>query len=493
MGDVLDHQGALERWQHEPMTFMSEILRNPATGRPFELLPAQIEFFKHAFQTNDEGYSRYSEQTYGAKKKSGKTGTGALHVLTTTLVFGGRYAESFIAANDLEQAQSRGFEAIRRIVQASPLLKREAVITQSRITFPATGATITAIASDYAGAAGGHPTISWFDELWAYNTESSRRLFDEMCSVPTRKFSVRLTTSYAGWEQESETLEQQCKHGLAQPIIGPDLRAGDGHLFFWTSRAIAPWQDERWHTQMRSQLRPNQYLRMIENKFVPSDGDSFCDMDHFDQCVDPNVRPIIADKGLAVWVGVDASVKRDSTGIAVCAFDKDTKRVRLVRHHIFQPTAREHIDFEEHIEETLLDINKRFSVRSVYYDPYMMQASAQRIRKCGVPMVEFAQSVPNLTAASQNLYELIKARGIQLYRDNDIRLAAQRAIAVETVRGWRIAKERQSHKIDIVVALAQSALACIRQSQMRQPMDVHLSPPTVLYPSGDRAATRWGI
>ncbi len=42
------------------------------------------------------------------------------------------------------------------------------MITANKITFPALGATITALASDYAGAAGGNPTITCFDEFWAY-------------------------------------------------------------------------------------------------------------------------------------------------------------------------------------------------------------------------------------------------------------------------------------------------------------------------------------
>ena len=37
-----------------------------------------------------------------------------------------------------------------------------------------------------------------------------------------------------------------------------------------------------------------------------------------------------------------------------------------------------------------------------------------------------------------------------------------RAIAIETSRGWRIAKEKQAHKIDVVIALAMSALASVR-------------------------------
>jgi hypothetical protein len=75
--------------------------------------------------------------------------------------------------------------------------------------------------------------------------------------------------------------------------------------------------------------------------------------------------------------------------------------------------------------------------------------------------VEFPQSVPNLTEASSNLYELVKARGIVAYPDEAVRLAVQRSIAIETPRGWRIAKEKQSHKIDVVVALGMAALGAV--------------------------------
>ena len=43
-----------------------------------------------------------------------------------------------------------------------------------------------------------------------------------------------------------------------------------------------------------------------------------------------------------------------------------------------------------------------------------------------------------------------------------MRLAVSRAIAIETPRGWRIAKEKQSHKIDVVVALGMAAHAAVK-------------------------------
>jgi hypothetical protein len=100
---------------------------------------------------------------------------------------------------------------------------RLAKITANQILFPSTGATITALASDYASAAGANPTITVFDELWAYTSERSRRLWDEMVPVPTRKISVRLTVTYAGFEGESELLEDLYKRGLTGEEIAPDL------------------------------------------------------------------------------------------------------------------------------------------------------------------------------------------------------------------------------------------------------------------------------
>ena len=60
-------------------------------------------------------------------------------------------------------------------------------------------------------------------------------------------------------------------------------------------------------------------------------------------------------------------------------------------------------DRERAIEATLLDLNKRFRVRKVWYDPFQMHATAQRLIRAGLKLEEFPQTVPNLTDASQNL------------------------------------------------------------------------------------------
>ena len=459
MSEVLD-TSALERWRLDPTSFIEEVMVDPETGTPFKLLPAERAFLAHAYQTNDAGRLIFPEWVYSCPKKSGKTTFAGMLLLTTTLVYGGRFAEGYAIANDLEQARGRVFEAVRRIVESSPYLRHESQVTANRIAFPSTGATIQAVASDYAGAAGSNPVISLFDELWGYTSERSERLWDEMTCPPTRKVACRLTTSYAGFTGESELLEKLYRRGLVQPEVGTDLRAGDGMLMFWSHVPIAPWQTDEWVAEQRRSLRPHAFIRMIENTFAHSE-ETFIDMRWWDACC--IARPVPADPSMSVWAAVDASTKRNSTGIAVFTWDKATQKVRLVWHRIITPTKDNPIDFEQHIEEVLLGLKSRFRVKEVRFDPYQMQSTAQRMTRAGLNMVEFPQTNANLTAASQNLYELIKGENLVAYPDDEIRLAVQRAVAIENPRGWRIAKDKQSHKIDIVVAMAMAALGAVQK------------------------------
>ena len=195
---------------------------------------------------------------------------------------------------------------IRRIIESSPLLKREAKITQDRITFPAFDATITAIPSNFATAAGGNQNISVFDELWAFTSERSRRFWDELVPPPTRQIACRLTTTYAGYEGESLLLQDLYRRGLQQPQIGDDLHAGDGILMFWSHSPVAPWQDERWLAEMRRTLRPNAYQRLVLNEFASAES-QFVDMSAWDQCVQPSLTPTL--ERIPIYVGVDASRK----------------------------------------------------------------------------------------------------------------------------------------------------------------------------------------
>ena len=460
----------LERWR-DPVSFIESGLHNPETQQLFVLTEAEKLFVRYAFKLTPDGRLQYPELLFSGPKKSGKTAFGAMLIIYVIVALGGRYAEGYCAANDFEQSQGRVFQAICRILHASPLFADDVAITANKITFASTGSTITALANDYTGSAGANPTITVFDELWGYQSERSNRLFDEMVPPPTRKIAVRLTVTYAGYTGESTLLEGLYNRGKAGEEVAPDLYASGPLLMFWTQKFTAPWQTEDWRGQMREQLRPNAYLRLIENQWVSSET-SFIELAWWDACVDPKARPVLEDRNLYVYVGIDASVKHDATAIVACSYDRQTKAVRLVTHRTFQPSPDDPLDFENTIEATILDLARRFRVHEVRFDPYQMQASAQRLTARGIPMIEYPQTVGGLTEASNNLYEAIKGRNLVVYPDDDMRLAISRAVAVESARGWKISKTVQTHKIDIVIALGLAALGAVGAASKKPPMIV---------------------
>src|SRR5262249_45307389 len=103
------------RWRRDPIAFFADVVRNPETGKPFELYPAQVAFLREALTLRAEGPLPYPEMASGPPKKPGKPATAAMAVLYPPFVLGGRHAEGYCVANDLDQAQGRVFQALVRI------------------------------------------------------------------------------------------------------------------------------------------------------------------------------------------------------------------------------------------------------------------------------------------------------------------------------------------------------------------------------------------
>jgi phage terminase large subunit-like protein len=454
----------IKRWRRDGGAWIEECLVDPETGKPYVLNRSQRRFLAKALEPRPDGKLRYPELVYSAPKKSGKTAFAAMIVLYVLLVLSPPYSEAICCANDFDQAQGRTFRQIARIVQASPLLAGDATILRDRIEFAATKATIYAISSDAAGSAGSNASIVTFDELWGYVSEKSRRLWDESTPPPTRKIACRLTVSYAGFEGESQLLWELYQRGMAGKLIGDELYENGNLLMAWHTSGVAPWQDKSWLDSMLETCRPAAFLRLACNAWTSSES-SFVEEPWIDACTDPNLRPVVADLKMPVWVGCDASTKKDSTALVAVTWDAETKRVVLVWHKIFVPTKANPIDFAV-VEQTLIGLRQKFDVQAIFFDPFQFASTAQRLQRAGLFMREFPQTTDRLTAASQNLYDLLKGGGIALYRDPDLRLALLRAAASEGVRGWKITKTQASHRIDFVVALAQAALGAVTSGEL---------------------------
>jgi phage terminase large subunit-like protein len=408
----------LNRWRRDPVAFITEVLRNPENGRPFDLYDAQREFLHRAFTLTADGRMPYTELCFSAPKKSGKTSLAAMVVIFTAICLAGINGEIYLLANDLEQSQSRVFRAVVQILRASSLLRGSVEITANRVTVRATGTTISTVANDYEGFSGANPTLNVYDELCYYNSESSRRLWDEGVPSPARRISFRLSVSTAGFDGEPSPLRDIYDRAMQKgEEIAPDLRREGNLLCYWTHRCHPSMHPDWWLEEMRQSLRPSQFARLIRNEWASSEA-AFIDLDQWDRCVDPNLRPLLSDRSLPVWTGLDCSVRGDHTALAVCTFDSERDAIRVVTHRVFRPNGSD-IDFRA-VEGEITDLGSRFDLRAVWFDPYQCESLAQRLRAAGINMVAFPQTPANLTAAASNLLTLVSERNFVSYPSDEL-------------------------------------------------------------------------
>lgn len=421
-----------------------------------------------------DGQFPWKTMIWSEPKKSGKSEIGGLVGLWVPLSEPG-VNEVYFIANDQEQSAGRGYARIADHLNPfspsyNPVIAslmrtkvRGNTRTPTRIDFLA-GDLIRAIPTDFAGESGANPTISVWDELWAYTRENLLRLWEEFTIVPTRRNSCRFVTTYAGFRDESELLwtlyQRTVRHGVKMhkdyELWGS--QAGDT-VSFWSHTPRMPWQTPEYYRQEKASLRKPAYLRLHENKWTRSSA-AFIDPEWWDNLpryTKPTPRQV---EKLPVYIGGDASHKRDSTAGMAIAWNGYPL---LVDHQIWTPSKGVPVIPEDTLGPWIERMNELYDVRHIGCDPNHMETLLYRLQEKGLPVEEFTQSVDNLTSAADALYTFIKSGKMVLYYNtDDLDRHVMSATAKETPRGWRIAKELARKHIDGAVALAM-ALSLARQ------------------------------
>ncbi len=426
------------------------------TKAPIVLEPWQREGILEPLFAIDPatGLRKHTLALLGMPKKNGKSCLSAA-ILNYFLFQGEDYGELILCANSREQSSWVIYSKLIQSLQLNPRQLQYVHIYDDYIENVRTHTIARVIAQNYKTASGSNPSLVIFDELWSYeDTESdnARKFYEELTTVPTRKEPMTVITTYAGYDEDTLLFELY-KKGLA----GQDPKT----FFFWTHENLASWITPEYLATQKERLRPNTYLRLHENRWTSGE-DLFIDIADWDACVDPDHRPFIEDPGkdLRIVVAVDAGIKSDTS--AVVAVAKKDNRIVLVSHRKWTPSSENPIDIEETIEKYLLELKDRFNIIEVRYDPYQLHRTGTSLAKEDLNMVEFPQTIPNLTEMGQNLFDLIKGRNLRLYADAGMRTHAQNARAQETPRGFRIVKGKSTKKIDLIIALAMAALGAIK-------------------------------
>jgi len=93
-----------------------------------------------------------------------------------------------------------------------------------------------------------------------------------------------------------------------------------------------------------------------------------------------------------------------------------------------------------------------------------------------------------------NLLEIIRRRQLLTYESEELRAAVSKTVAIESSRGWRLGKAKQSDRVDPVIALAMAALACVQAGapQHMEFIRVPQAVPRAALSTGGVSGSGWG-
>ena len=340
------------------------------------------------------------------------------------------------------------------------------------------GKSIQALAQEYKSASGSRHALTLWDELWTYVSDTSRRMWVEMTpiKIPGVPISLRFVATYAGFEGESDLLwdlydkivnEGQAVKGLEDIAhdSGEPVCYANGRMFaYWDSAHRMPWQTEDYYLeQMASGMKPNEYARLHENRWT-SGSEPFMPIKWWDAVtvLDKSLEYDVKSdrRQLPVVIGCDASTKHDSTAVVGVQYDYVADQLSIAFHRIWTPTPDEPMDFEKTLEQYILDRdNEGFNIAAIVYDPTQLHRSMTRLMTMIPNVNEFPQTLKNMTAASETLYNLFKNQKIWVYADHELREHIKHAQAEDKGKGFRIVKPRKAavHHTDAAIALAMAA------------------------------------
>ncbi len=445
-------------WAEGPYGFIME------DGQPISLTPWQRAALESYWQHRAE----VSTWAVSNIKKTGKTALNAVLTCWRWLALPGQH---FVAANDLDQSQARQFAMIAEMVRRNSYLSQVVKISRSELLFEPTGSKLTALASDATGNAGANFLTTSHTEAWGILYENAIRAWEENTPPPGKFYgmpALRIADSYAGYLGESATWHKVVDRGLKGERISKEwpIYLAGGLLLFHMEGEDAqercyrgtPEEAAVYYTEQRETLRPNSYDRMHANQRTAAES-AFLPEGAWAAAESREVKPLRPGESARLVVGVDASTTRDNTALVGVEYQSKTNTtdVRMVR--VWKPQkgllrlGKPTVDLAETLGKAVMQLHKDKQLTAVVADPYQLHSLIIEWEKAGIRVIELAQNAGRVEA-DQALYDAIVGGSLRHYSDPTLNENIQNAVAIETPRGVRLAKEKTNRKIDAAVALS---------------------------------------
>jgi phage terminase large subunit-like protein len=150
-----------------------------------------------------------------------------------------------------------------------------------------------------------------------------------------------------------------------------------------------------------------------------------------------------------VVVGVDASIRHDTTAVVVVRRDEREQFHALWR--VWEPTRGQEVPLAD-VESFVRDLAGHFRVLAVVHDPHYLWHARQRLEGEGVPMVQWQHR--RMASATRTLHEIVAHGRLRHGGDPVARQHALAAQVKEREYGLILSKTATKEPIDCLSALA---------------------------------------
>ena len=415
-------------------------------GKPFTLLPWQIELIKNIFGViRDDGYRQFTTAYVEIAKKQGKTELGAAIALYMLMADGEYGAEIYSCAADRSQA-GLIYKVAAGMIRLSPALKKRLKIidSQKRIVYHAKNSAYQVLSSEAYSKHGISPSAVLFDETHVANREMIEVMLNGASDARRQPLNFLITT--AGHDFLSVGYE------LHQKAV--DIMAGKktDQTFYPTIYAASP--DDDWTLpEVWKKANPSLGVTVLEEKMRlacedarqnPSKENSFkqlrlciwvkqsirwMPMHVWDEC-DFEID-IDSLKGRECYGGLDLSSTTDITAFVLIFpprteeekyiilpyfwLPEDNIDLRVRRDHVpydvwekqgFIKTTQGNVVHYGFIEAFIEDLNTKYNIKEIAFDRWGAVQMSQNLDSMGFTVIPFGQGQKDMSPPTKELMKL---------------------------------------------------------------------------------------
>lgn len=315
-------------------------------------------------------------------------------------------AQGYIAASDAEQAGLLR-QSMAEFVNNTAELQGLVTVDLRKVSAPS-GATLTVLAADSAGAHGLRPFWLVLDEIanWP-DTQRHRDFYNALwAGLPKVSDSRGIIITTAGAPSHFS------KRVFDTAKTEPSWRCSDIH-------GPPPWVDPEEIAAEQRRMWPSEFQRFWLNEWCAHD-DSIADPDDVRAaCI--LTGPLAPDEQFNYVCTLDLGVRNDRTAAVIAHSERgeDATRVIVDRLNVWTPRPGEPVSLDD-VQAWVTEMCRSYRAK-LLYDPSQAYLMVEQLRKAGVRTEEFVFSSTSVGKIATAIMQSLRGRTLSLPDDEDLR------------------------------------------------------------------------